>query len=134
MSLPVTPDAATVLRNSIANLRDVVLPGVSGEWERMCASITVGALEYALAVLNGGRDARHLEELAATTTGLDGSQGESPYEVASRLLIWGQRNPGDRANQIKEVLHPVLMRQLDEELTASMPLMAGLMVAMRGSR
>ena len=143
MTLPVTPDIRTVLKDSVANLRDVVVPGVSGEWERFCAVLTVGALEYAIGLLDGDRNGLRRFELAQALASLGPDVAEvpelreflgapSPYEVATLLLVWRQRNPGPLADRIKAALHPVLFAQLDAELAASAPLMQGFGAAMRG--
>lgn len=145
MSLPVTPDIRTVLKDSVANLREVIVPSLEGEWERFCGVLLVGSLEYALGLLDGDRGAVRRAELAAALQALRADvedapalkaamEVESPFEAATRLLVWGQRNACPLAERIRAVLHPVLFAQIDTELAASAPLMQGFGVAMRGRR
>ena len=60
MTLPVLPDPETILANSAAVLRDVVLPAVTEEWPRSCVRIIASALEYAAGLLDGERADRLL--------------------------------------------------------------------------
>ncbi len=69
------------------------------------------------------------EENAALVAMLDRS---SPFEAASQLLVWGQDNPGDLANELQKVLRAELYSQLDIELAASMPIMGAFISGMRG--
>lgn len=149
MSLPVPPDAETILSNCIATLRDVIIPDAHDEWARFNAGLLVGALEYAIARLDDDRENRHRADLRAAVERLrcvvlePGRANEagvlagaldatSPFEAASQLLVWGQNNPGDLADELRRVLHPVLFAQLECELKAAEPIMSALARGMRG--
>jgi|TARA_B100001964_G_scaffold162078_1_gene177914 hypothetical protein len=146
MTLPVPPDAATILQNSIVTLRDVLLPLTKDdEYARFNGGLLVGALEYALASLEEDRAANHrtglaaaLEELRSTLLQADNAELiamldlASPFEAASNLLVWGQNNPGELANAMQKVLRAELNSQLDTELGASVPIMGAFMAGMRG--
>jgi hypothetical protein len=135
MTLPVSPDAETILAACVETLRDVVVPNVEGEWPRYSADLLVGALEYVLQLLREDHDGLRREELATaieTVRGLVASEPEpqwsaaleaaSPFEAASRLLVAGQNHPGPVADGVRGVLHPVLKSQLDAEFARSMGL------------
>ena len=60
MTLPVPPDAAMILQNSIVTLRDVLLPLTKDdEYARFNGGLLVGALEYALASLEEDRASKN---------------------------------------------------------------------------
>jgi hypothetical protein len=135
MALPVHPDAATILRSCAAALRDVVLPEVETPWARYNANLCVASLEYALGLLEGGRNAPNADELAAAIDGLrpdleasgaapmrDALGHASPWESASALLVAAQNEGGDLSERVQKTLHPVLLGQLDKEMAAAMPL------------
>jgi len=136
MTLPVSPDVETVLTSCIETLRDVVLPEVETQWGRYSAELCVASLEYALGLLGDDREAARRGELAEAVDALAGElrdagpvwqaalAGESPFVAAGRLLVAAQNEPGPRACRVREVLHPVLHRQLDAERTAGLPLFA----------
>ena len=145
MSLPVPPEAETILRNCIATLRDVILPDTHDEWARFNAGLLVGALEYAIGRLGDDRACQHRADLlaaveqlrpvvqkAAQPSALAAMDAGSPFEVASRLLVWGQNNPGGLADALRRVLHPVLFAQMESELNAAEPIMAAFARGMRG--
>jgi hypothetical protein len=129
MTLPVSPDAETILAACIETLRDVVLPNVEGEWPRYSADLLVGALEYAQQLLREDPGGLRREELAAAVEEVRGLvaaapdpqwaealEAGSPFEAASRLLVASQDHPGPVADGVRGVLHPVLNAQLDAEL------------------
>ncbi len=132
MTLPIGPDADTILAACVETLRDVVLPNVEGEWPRYSADLMVGALEYTRSLLDTNPEQARRVELAATLASvaeLVEASGEahfiealdetSPFEVASRLLVACQNHPGELASSIKAQLHPVLIGQLDAEMGRS---------------
>lgn len=147
MSLPVPPTAEIILKNSISTLRDVLLPATKDdEWARFNTGLLMGALEYALATLGEDRAAKHrmnltnvLSDLGAsikvsgTTDIINMLDNPSPFEAASRLLVWAQNNPGDLAREIQKVLRSELYSQLEEELEASAPIMEAFHRGMRGN-
>jgi hypothetical protein len=135
MALPIHPDAENVLRSCAETLRDIVLPEVESDWARYSASLCVASLEYAIGLLDGGRNATHREELAAALEGLRPVLGgdapaemrealstDSPWEAASTLLVAAQNEGGELGGRVREALHPVLFGQLDREMAAAMPL------------
>ncbi len=141
MTLPALPDVDTILANSAAVLRDVVLPELHDEWPRSCTRIIVEALHYASELLHDNRPARHREELAAVLDELCPGLGPeaaaragdgSAYERASGLLVWAREDGGADAERVIAALHPILSAQLDEEVAAAAPLLSALHVAMRG--
>lgn len=145
MTLPVPPDPRIILQNSVATLREVVAPLAEDEWARFNASLLVGALEYALGALDRDRGAEHRAHLAAKLDSLRPviqASGEaepiaalaeaSPFAAASRLLVWGQDNPGPLAADIQRVLRTELYAQLDEEIVAAEPIKGAFFRGMAG--
>lgn len=143
MTLPVLPEVETILANSATVLRDVVLPGLTDEWPRSCTRVIAGALEYAIGLLREDRTVRHRvqldEVLARLAQGAPAelaaiASGEgSPFERSSAALVWSREHDGPDAERVRELLHPVLVAQLDEEAAAAEPLLTALHVAMRGT-
>lgn len=145
MSLPVPPDVETILANGIATLRDVILPDTHDEWARFNAGLLAGALEYAIGLLGEDRAGQHRADLHAAVERLRGVveqsdqqtplaalQETSPFEAASRLLVWSQNNPGTLADELRGILHPVLFAQMERELEAAEPIMGALHRGMSG--
>jgi hypothetical protein len=137
MTLPVTPDAETVLVSCVATLRDVVLPEVESDWGRYSAELCVASMEYALGLLGEDRNetrrrdlAQAIEAVAADVRASGGAawiaalEGSSPFAVAGQLLVEGQNDPGPLAERVRAALHPLLHAQLDSEMTAGLPLFA----------
>lgn len=135
MTLPVPPSTRLILENSIAVMRDIVLPQVKEDWARFNASLMVGALEYALAGLDHDRATEHRRDLAAAiervrpaieksgqAAAIAALAEKSAFEAASKLLVWVQNNPGPLAAEVQKVLHDELFRQMDEEVKASDPM------------
>lgn len=145
MSLPVPPDAETILQNCIVTLREIVVPDVRDEWARFSAELLIGAIEYAIGRLGEDRAEGHRVELGAAVETLrraiDESaeeelvlavQQDSPFEAASRLLVWSQNRPGPLADRIQSTLRPVLLDQMHREMDAAEPIMTVLRKGMRG--
>ncbi len=135
MTLPVNPDVETILDSCIETLRDVVLPNVEGQWPRYSADLLVGSLEYAKQLLGEDLNAKRRAELAAAVDEVrtlvasesephwaEALAADSPFEAASQLLVAGQNHPGNVADGVREILHPVLNRQLDAEFARSIGL------------
>jgi hypothetical protein len=136
VTLPLTPSVETILRSSIETLKTAIVPELSSEWARYSGHLLSAALEYAITQLREDRQARHRSDLAealealrpaiasagdpALSAALDAS---SPFEAASRLLVAGQRSPGTLADEVRAGLRPLLLRQLDEEFAAGLPLL-----------
>ena len=51
------------------------------------------------------------------------SKKSSPFEAASRLLVWSQNQPGKLADELRKILHKELYAQLEQEQAAATPLM-----------
>jgi len=145
MTLPVPPDARVILQNSVVTLREVVAPLAEDEWARFNASLLIGALEYALGAMEKDRGAEHRSHLIARIDSLRAAiqkSGEaepiaalaekSPFEAASRLLVWGQNNPGALATEIQRVLRAELYVQLDQEIAAAEPIKGAFFRGMAG--
>jgi hypothetical protein len=145
MTLPVPPDARVILQNSVVTLREVVAPLAEDEWARFNASLLIGALEYALGVMEKDRGAEHRAHLTAKIDSLRAAierSGDaetkvalaeaSPFVAASRLLVWGQNNPGALATEIQRVLRSELYAQLDQEITAAEPIKGAFFRGMAG--
>jgi hypothetical protein len=135
MTLPVNPDVDTILASCIETLREIVVPEAQTEWARYSGELMVGSLEYARGLLHGDRNGERREALAGVIEGLRSSveasdqsewsaalEGESPFVVASQLLVTAQNAPGPLAEEVKGVLHPLLYSQLDAEMGRAMPL------------
>jgi hypothetical protein len=145
VSLPVQPEPATILRAAIRTLNDVVVPDLTGEWERVCGTMVADSLQYALDLLADDRAPARRQQLALAVESLrpvvvaSGAEEAlaaleqaSPFEAASRLLIHAQGVPGPGSDAIRATLHPVLMQQLDVEFDAALGLVRSLGAAMRG--
>jgi len=147
MTLPVNPDVDTILGSCIETLRDVVVPEVDSEWARYSGELLIGSLEYARGLLSVDRNAERRAELAEALDRLRPSllasdraewraplDDPSPFAVASRLLVLAQNEPGPLADEVREVLHPVLYAQLDSEMSSTMPLFIAFARNMQGSK
>ncbi|MBW2273172.1 MAG: hypothetical protein JRG96_07865 [Deltaproteobacteria bacterium] len=135
MTLPVSPDVDTILESCIETLRKVVVPEAQTEWARYSGELLIGSLEYARGLLDDDRNAGRREDLARAIDGIRASverseqaewpaalSGDSPFVVASQLLVTAQNAPGPLAEEVKSALHPLLYAQLDAEMAHSMPL------------
>lgn len=147
MTLPVSPDVDTILESCIETLRDVVVPEVDSEWARYSGELLVGSLEYARVLLRGDRNAGRRQALDAaietlrpsvqrsgSAAWLEALEDESPFVVASNLLVEAQNDPGPLADEVRAVLHPLLYAQLDADLLNAMPLFAAFARNMAGAR
>ncbi len=134
MTIPVLPDIDDILLNSATALRTTVLPTVTDEFASLTVALVASALEYAVELRHDPRGERHAAQLAAALEELDGvpglDAGGSPFERATRALVWAQENPGEDGDRVRAVLHPVLVAQMDEEAAAAAPLLATLHAAM----
>jgi hypothetical protein len=134
MTIPVLPRVDDILANSATALRTTVLPTITDEFAQLTVALVATALEYAIELLAKPRDAQHRAELDGALRRVgdvpEVAPGGSPFERASRALVWAQRNPGRRADEVRAILHPVLIDQLERETTAAAPLLATLHAAM----
>jgi hypothetical protein len=135
MTLPVSPDVETVLQSCAETLRDVLLPEIESAWGRYSGELCVASLEYAIGLLQADRNAprraalsraiaelRPVVEASGSAAMLGALAEESPYAAASGLLVASQNEEGEHSERIRAALHPVLHGQLDEEMSAAMPL------------
>lgn len=147
MTLPVGPDLETVLDSCIETLRDVVLPGVEGDWQRYSAELIVGSLEYAKHLsAESHNETRHAELSAAlrevqkvtaaerSSEWAEALAGDSPFVSASRVLVACQNSESDIADRIRAILHPVLDGQLEAEMARTMGLFVAFVRNMQGAR
>jgi hypothetical protein len=146
VTLPLTPSVETILRSCVETLKTAIVPELSSEWGRYSGHLLSASLEYAITELREDRKARHRSELAEALEALrpaiaSSGDGEfaaaldepSPFEAASRLLVAGQRSSGPLADQVRAGLHPLLLRQLDEEFAAALPLLVAFAKNMQGA-
>ena len=135
MTLPVHPDIETILENCVETMRTVILPELESEWGVFCGALMTASLAYANELMKNDRGTQFSEELSdalksiQTTLddipGLEFSEDSSPYEAATKALVYAQANPGPVADEVSQVLQPVLMAQLEAELAATSPFMEG---------
>ncbi|HSN11359.1 MAG TPA: hypothetical protein VLS51_04550 [Propionibacteriaceae bacterium] len=134
MTIPVLPRVDDILVNSATALRTAVLPTVTDEFAQLTVALVATALEYAVELLAEPRDVAHRAELDAALHRVgdvpEVDADASPFERASQALVWAQRNPGPRADEVRSILHEVLIDQLERETVASAPLLATLHAAM----
>lgn len=134
MTIPVLPRVEDILVNSATALRTTVLPTVSDEFAHLTVALVAAALEYAVELLADPRDVAHQAELDGALNQLGDvpgvEAGASCFVRASQALVWAQQNPGPRADEVRAVLHPVLIGQLEREAAAAAPLLSTLHSAM----
>jgi hypothetical protein len=146
VTLPLSPSVETILRSCIETLRSAIVPELTSEWGRYSGHLLGASLEYAITQLREDRQTRYRSELAEALETLRPSiassgDGElaaaldepSPFEAASRLLVAGQRSPGPIADELRAGLRPLLLRQLDEEFAAALPLLVAFVQNMQGA-
>ena len=145
MALPVTPNVETILRSCVATLNAEIVPELTSNWGRYSARLVAASLEYALTLLSEPEaPARRRRELAEAIEALRPSieaanrpeftaalAADSPYEMASKLLIAGQSDSSALAEELRSALHPLLEQQLEAQLAASSPLLAAFVVNMQ---
>jgi len=146
VSLPISPSVETILRSCIETLKSAIVPELTSEWGRYSGHLLGASLEYAITKLREDHTARYRSELAEalealrpaiTSSGDDELMAAldepSPFEAASRLLVAAQRSPGPLADELRAGLRPLLLRQLDEEFVASLPMLAAFVQNMQGA-
>jgi hypothetical protein len=113
-------------------VRRVLLPAIDDDWARAAAIQLVGLARYA-ATRPDGRVAANAAELAAVLTTLAANPivattpkaSDAPTDVLAAVgavLAAAVDDDGPDGEQIRAVLRPVLVRQLDDELAVTAPL------------
>ena len=145
MALPVTPDVETILRSCVVTLNTEVVPELTSDWGRYSGKLVAASLEYALTLLSDPEaPAQRRRELAEAIEALRPSieasrrpeftaalEADSPYEVASKLLVAGQGDTSALAEELRAALHPLLEQQLEAQLAASFPLLGAFVANMQ---
>jgi len=145
LTLPVTPTVETILRSCVATLNAEIVPELTSDWGRYSGKLVAASLEYALTLLSDPEaPAQRRRELADTIETLRPSieaagrpefmaalGADSPYEVASKLLVAGQGDSSALAEDLRAALHPLLEQQLEAQLAASAPLLGAFVVNMQ---
>ena len=115
-------------------VRRVLLPVIDGEWARAAAIQLIGLARYA-ATRPAGRTEANAGELAEVLTSLAANPivagapraSDSPADVlaaAGAALAAAVDDDGPDGDQIRGVLRPVVVRQLEEELADTAPLVS----------
>ncbi len=145
MALTVTPNVETILRSCIATLDAEIVPELTSDWGRYSGKLVAASLEYALTLLSEPEaPAQRRRELAEAIEVLRPSieaagrpeftaalEADSPYEVASKLLVAGQSDSSALAEELRAALHPLLEQQLEAQLAASFPLLGAFVANMQ---
>lgn len=135
----VTPQALTdddILRSVEYTVRSLLLPAIpeTEAWARAVAVQLVGLVRYAIARGDDQTEAR-VDEVADTLNMLAENElvasawhgDRSPATVmraASAALVAAIGRDDSAAAEVRSVLRPVLVRQLDDELASTAPLVA----------
>jgi hypothetical protein len=117
-----------------ATVRDLLLPALTDDWARAAAAQLVGVVRYARRRPADPLAAR-VDELRATLASLDANplvaanplatgDAADVLSVVGRILAAAVLDDGPHSAQVREVLRPVVVRQLDEELAITGPLVA----------
>jgi hypothetical protein len=117
-----------------ATLRDVLIPALTDEWARAAAVQLVGVVRYARRRPIDPLGAR-VEELRTVLTTLERNalvqqhplvtgDARDILDVVGRVLATAVHDSGPAGDEIRDVLRPVVVRQLDEELEITGPLVA----------
>jgi len=117
-----------------ATVRDVLIPALTDEWARAAAVQLVGVARYARRRPADPLDSRvdELRTVLATLQGnsivaqhpLAAGDAHDVFDVAGRVLAAAVYDTGPAGDEVRKVLRPVLVRQLDEELDITGPLVA----------
>ena len=130
------PTAAELWRGVEATVRDVLLPALSDDWARAAAVQLVGLARYAQrrpADPTGDRAAEvaavldrlgHNPLVAAHWRSDDSVAVADVLAAAGAVLAAAVGDDGPDGDEVRAVLRPVLVRQLDDELAVTGPLVA----------
>lgn len=134
LSLPQRLTDDEILRSVETTVLDVLLPALDddAEWARAAAVQLVGLVRHARS-RGADRSSARLVEVAATLAGMgdnaivaevwDGDRSPaSVMEAAGRALAAAVGRDDVAARQVRAVLRPKLVRQLDDELAETGPL------------
>jgi hypothetical protein len=125
---------AELWRGVEATVRDVLLPALTDDWARAAAVQLVGVARYARRRPADPLQAR-VDELVATLEvlrdnplvaahPLGSGDATDVLGVVGRVLSAAVTDDGPDGAQVREVLRTVVVRQLDEELEVTGPLVA----------
>jgi hypothetical protein len=125
---------AEILRSVEATLREVLLPALpaDAEWARAAGVQLVGLVRYAVD-RSADRTAQRVAEIADVLTDLAGNEivgalwsGDRGQRAvmaaagAARAAAVGRRDVA--ADEVRAILRPLVVRQLDDELAETAPL------------
>jgi hypothetical protein len=117
-----------------ATVRDVLLPALTDDWARAAAVQLVGVVRYARRRPADPLAAR-VEELGALLAAIadnplvrrhpiNGGGDREVLDVVGRVLAAAVLDDGPSGDEVRAVLRPVVVRQLDDELAVTGPLVA----------
>jgi hypothetical protein len=117
-----------------ATLRDVLIPSLTDEWARAAAVQLVGVVRYARRRPADPLESR-VEELRALLNALHANpivqrhplatgDARDVLDVVGRVLASAVDDSGTAGDEVRAMLRPVVVRQLDDELEITGPLVA----------
>lgn len=125
-----------ILRSVEVTIREQLLPALPADqaWARAAAVQLVGLVRYAQRRAPD-RTAERVDELAGVLASLSGNElvaaawdgdrsQRAVMTAASAALTAAVPRTDDAADEVRTVLRPVLVRQLDDELASTAPLVA----------
>ena len=126
------PTDAQLWRGVEHTVRRVLLPAMEDEWARAAAVQLIGLARYA-ATRSAGRVEVNAAELAEVLDALASNPlvarhrpaSRSPadvFAVAGAVLADAVNDDGPAGDEVRAVLRPMVMRQLDDELAVTGPL------------
>lgn len=125
-------DDAELWRGVEATVRDVLLPAITDEWARAAAIQLVGVARYAQR-RPSDPTATRVAEIAAALDQLasnplvpqrSGDDEVAVLDAAGRALAAAVGDDGAAGDAVRSTLRPVVVRQLDDELVVTGPLVA----------
>jgi hypothetical protein len=126
------PTDEQLWRSVERTVRDVLLPAIDDEWARAAAIQLAGVARYAAGRSHGRLNA-NAAELAGVLRGMTGNPlvadrlpaSDTPSSVMAavgEVLTAAVTDDGPAGDEVRAVLRPVVVRQLDDELEATRPL------------
>jgi len=123
-----------ILRSVEHTVRQLLLPVIpeTEAWARAAAVQLVGLVRYAIQRGDDQTEAR-VAEVADTLTALAGNElvtaawngdrsQRGVMQAASTVLVNAVGRDDDAADEVRAMLRPILLRQLDDELASTAPL------------